>query len=435
MLWGCSDRAGPIEKVGTVGDARVVIQTDGWFPKADGIFRKWVNGGLGVLGDTDGDGIAEIIAASGEYPGRITVYSGSSGKPLWAMSGLVGKRADEAGEKAYKVGDFALTGDLNGDGISEVFVRNDWSDKEAFLLSGKDGSRILRADTGRIATPVRVYDISGDGVDDLIFLQGYELGVFALSTDDLSECFRREKILALDPASHRQKWLAVDVPDLDGDAVNEYLVGLVEKDQAHFIFLSGEDFSEIKRLPADRDVAGGTTIVASPGDLNGDGTPDLVITNNRGAETNDEVSYLGAVSGADGSQLWQVPGSSLPGGPARFAVDAKTGERRDLPADIGFGDPVTSLPDLDGDGAPELACALPLPVEGRSRMAVHVFSGGSGERLAALTISPKVGRITGEQMALVEAGGGHGPAIAVTGTLRVEAHMVAIFDLPEIAAQ
>ena len=116
-----------------------------------------------------------------------------------------------------------------------------------------------------------------------------------------------------------------------------------------------------------------------------------------------------------------------------IAVDVKTGEKRELPGDVGFGDQVTLLNDLDGDGAREIACALPTIVGKKQVQGVLIFSGATGEHLTTLTLGPKQGYLKGDQMLFLESADPRGdPALAVSGTTRDKGYMVAIFDLPKI---
>jgi len=222
-------------------------------------------------------------------------------------------------------------------------------------------------------------------------------------------------------------------PDINGDGIDEYLLGVRGKEPSSWVFVSGKDFTVIKRVTVGDDAASGVPKLSCAGDLNGDGVSDLVAVNRLGARVNKEVSYLGALSGADGSWLWQIAGDALPGGPKRFAVSTKTGEKRELPTDVGFGERPTVLADLDGDGAREIACALPTVVEGQARVGVLVFSGATGKHLATFTLPERKGRLLGGQMLFIEKydPDGH-PALAVSGRIAKHKYMVAVFDLVKI---
>ncbi|MFH0965319.1 MAG: VCBS repeat-containing protein [Planctomycetota bacterium] len=275
--------------------------------------------------------------------------------------------------------------------------------------------------------------MNGDGADDLVFLQPHKLAVKAVSAKDLSETFEKEEILGLDTSKVRQAWLVPNFPDLDGDGLDECLIGVRSDAGAEWVFASGKDFRVIKRVPVTGELAWGIAHLYGAGDLNGDGVVDLIITKNCGAKADKDVSYLGALSGADGSELWQIAGNSLPGGPKRFAVDAKTGERRDLPGDVGFGGRPEILVDLDGDAAREIACALPTIVGGERTQGVLIFSGATGAHLTTLALPSSQGRLLGEQMLLIPRFDPAGaPVLAVSGQAPDKKYVVAVFDLPKI---
>ena len=119
-------------------------------------------------GDVDGDGVHDVVtsaptrAAGGEKAGRIYLYSTRSGKLLWSADG---RAADELGTGVEGAGD------TDGDGVPDV-VAGAPGGGRAYIYSGRDG-RVLREfhgekddQYGRHVSGVG--DVDGDGTADVI---------------------------------------------------------------------------------------------------------------------------------------------------------------------------------------------------------------------------------------------------------------------------
>ena len=407
-----------------------IIESPGFIPKAPGLLQRWIMGGVACPGDLNGDGWQEFIVASGTYPGQIAAYSGKDGSVLWQAKPMVGKTAEHAGEKSYTLADFTLIADQNADGILDVFARNNGSDKEALIFSGKDGKRLARGQTGFITTPIRVQDYNGDGIQDMLFLKGVH-GLRALSVKDFAEVMDRPKLLEFD--EKHASILLPNLPDLNGDGVGEMLLAAGPQDKWQWLFLSGRDFSLIRQISVSRNWVLSPPKVVCAGDVNGDGTLDFILTENRGAAQDQDLSYLAAVSGIDGTRLWETAGDTLPYPHKRFAVDAKTKQKRDLPGDVGFGEPATIVTDLDGDGAPEIACTVTTVVGGKGAFAVALFSGKNGRHLITLALNRKHGALDGKQLLFVDVfGPDHKPLLAATGRKDDKTSIVALLEIPRL---
>ncbi len=121
------------------------------------------------IGDVDGDGIPDIVTSAptadsgGRDAGRVYVYSTRSGALLWSVDGHTGDQLGTGVEAA---------GDTNGDGIPDVIASAPGAGK-AYLFSGRDG-RLLQTMTaenradgfGQHASGVG--DINQDGYADVI---------------------------------------------------------------------------------------------------------------------------------------------------------------------------------------------------------------------------------------------------------------------------
>jgi FG-GAP-like repeat/FG-GAP repeat len=129
--------------------------------------------GTARTGDLNGDGVDDlIVGASGMAAGQgaAYVYSGRTGTQLFRIRG-------ERGNAAFGQFFVAGVGDLNGDGVPDVYVGDYGSNNAgqaggfAAVYSGVDGSRLhaWRGAAGEGMGPGRsAADVNGDGVPDII---------------------------------------------------------------------------------------------------------------------------------------------------------------------------------------------------------------------------------------------------------------------------
>jgi hypothetical protein len=94
------------------------------------------------------------------------------------------------------------------------------------------------------------------------------------------------------------------------------------------------------------------TVVAACADLNGDSVPDYIAAAPASSQMGTNAGYATAVNGATGSLLWQVHGA----------------------AGSQFGMAICVLPDLNGDGRPDVAVGAPGGFNGH----VYILSGSNG---------------------------------------------------------
>jgi hypothetical protein len=271
------------------------------------------------LGDVDRDGAADFAAGAptsthnGIQVGSVAAYSGRTGQRLWLRIG------DGLGDLFGNA--IANAGDIDGDGRDDVLVGApengaiNGGPGYARVLSGKDGSTIY---TFRGADPADEFginvgaagDIDRDGVPDL--LVGSSLETRGISGDGSLRLFSGRTGAVM------FEWFA-------------------EYGSDHFGFG-----------------------IASPGDLDGDGTPDIL-----GAAPNVIVpaikGYVQALSGRTGAALYTVRG------------DADTG---------GFGMQISGAGDIDGDGTPDFAVGDPGHMRGGAMVgSAQFYSGRTGRHL------------------------------------------------------
>lgn len=308
-------------------------------------------GAVAALDDVDGDGVTDLAVASPRAD-RVHLFSGATRARLYGIG-------DPDGESGFFFGNaVAAVGDVDGDGVDDLAVgamadpgrpplpddgcipgpNRDCPDDappnpttgRAFLFSGAAGAfiRHLRPDRRAFTFGMRVAgpgDVDGDGVPDVVVSAPFAPGgapgfgqVFAISGADGQEIwFRRDPprcvgfetpICGLDFASFGMGLAAA--PDLDGDAVQDVLVG----DPSNSSFLDSDPDFRDRRQGARVSVLSGATGAV----LRIHEDPD------------EETGYGGAVgvtgSAAGGGSGDYVAGIPVPG--ALDLFDGASGARR-----------------------------------------------------------------------------------------------------------
>ncbi len=138
-----------------------------WRGEASGDQFGWI---ARNIGDVDGDGVNDVVTsapthgAHGSNAGRIYVYSVGSGRLLWTADGAAGDQLGTGVEAA---------GDTNGDGIPDVVASGPAGSGVAYVYSGRDG-RVLHSFKSR--NPDEAFgnhisaagDVNRDGYGDVI---------------------------------------------------------------------------------------------------------------------------------------------------------------------------------------------------------------------------------------------------------------------------
>ncbi|MFT4537826.1 MAG: hypothetical protein ACI841_000092 [Planctomycetota bacterium] len=168
-----------------------------------------------------------------------------------------------------------------------------------------------------------------------------------------------------------------DLGDVTGDGVADLAISDPLADQVWVV--SGSDWQPVTRIEAVHTGLRFGETLASAGDLNGDGTPDLLIgacpEAGEGGEASPTVyAHVYAYSGADWSELYEVD------------IDSKSGGANSWYSS-GSWPQMCSTGDIDADGNDDFAVGVPYDDAGGSNAGkVLLVSGNSGALIRTLSI-------------------------------------------------
>jgi len=321
------------------------------------------------LGDVDGDGVADVVtsaptAGAAHTAGRVYVYSTRTGKKLWSADGTEGDQLGTGVEAA---------GDTNKDGIPDVVAAAPGSGY-AKIYSGRDGRvlQTLRAEDkqdnfGRHAEGVG--DVNGDGCADVIVgapgnnAAGQGAGrayVYSGKTGDVLLTLSGERAgdgfgSAVAGATTKGKLLLI--------------VGAPRAGERHtgrtYVY---DALSTKPKFVIEADETGGALgamFLSVPGDMNGDGVPDVYASDWANTAKGPSTGRAYVHSGADGRHLLTLTGET---------------------AGEGFGTSPSVAGDVDGDGFADLIVgAWQYSREAIGAGRAYLYSGKDGRLLKTYT--------------------------------------------------
>lgn len=359
------------------------LWTTSWTPDPawadDGVYVAF--GGAGFAGDLDGDGKSEVLASCDNCSWFTTGSGGSNAYLL--PGGTLGRDLEPTadaigwwrGSEGYVPGAPMELGDWDGDGLPDMaMLTGEGGGQEGVVRilygppsrwpSGTDASAAADVrfyaytDFGFGGTGITHGDLDGDGMADILATSLQDTWG-AGSTAALRLLHGRREAES-QPDIDAQPWLAIDsamswidtvIPgDMDGDGADDLVVSTYNDGEYTFVTLSGVEVragageSVTDVAEARLTSQAGHNCVASAGDLDNDGLADWVVGLTEADSNTDDPGALYAMSGTYRSN-----------GTAQTVPDAAEGwwtgtVERAVGNACGSGD-------IDADGTPELLVA------------------------------------------------------------------------------
>lgn len=333
------------------------------FGVLEGDPSEFFGGAVALVGDVDGDGVEDVLVgaerASGTAidEGRVSLWSGADGTPLWSVPG--------AGAGDFLGSAAARLGDVTGDGVPDVLAGGRGNGGHVYVLDGVDGARVREITVeGGVAFGrsfvAGLGDVDGDGVPD-IYTGDYAHDGNGQQSGHAWVWSGRTGALVWDVAGDaRYAGLGTGGPagDVDGDGVVDLVLGSYLSSAAGVLagqvsVYSGRDGAVLRTITSKRDGENFGFDATGLGDVDGDGVVDLLVS----AATDNTVYLIGTVPPADTGQPppTETPepaegcGCASTGRPAAWTLAALLlcARRRVPPSTAGRGPPIAIEPSFE----------------------------------------------------------------------------------------
>lgn len=268
------------------------------------------------IGDVDGDGVNDIVTsapthgAGGSNAGRIYVYSVGSGRLLWTADGHAGDQLGSGVEAA---------GDTNHDGVPDVVASGPAAAGVAYIYSGRDGRVLqtfhsLNADESFGNHISGAGDVNGDGYADVIIGAPGKEGENKVPGHAYLYSGKDGSLLQSFSGERAGDGFGSTVAGYADDKSHLLVIGAPGAGATHhgrvYVY---DSVSRQLKFSIDADSTGdklGYMFVSVPGDADGDGVPDVYASDWSNAAHGHSTGRIYMVSGRTGHSLYSLTGES-----------------------------------------------------------------------------------------------------------------------------
>ncbi len=332
-------------------------------------------------GDVNGDGYEDLLVGAnledtgGEAAGMCYLYFGGmepDTRPDVVFTGAAGERFGTV---------VAGGGDLNGDGFCDIAVcapgAGDEPGKVYVFFGGRamdavpDAILTAPSPGGRFGSGLSLQgEVSGKIYDDLVIgfpRTGQPGSVFVYFGSSLFDPSEADLVLRGEEADDYFGWCVSSGGDVDGDGSADLLVGAPRSSETDvwagkaYLYLCGASMDTVPdvRMTGAAIGDGFGSAVEIAGDLNGDGRDEFIVT----------APYSNTSAGNDGGMLYMYLGGAVPDGEPDDSIGGEW-------MDGQFGYDVSSV-DVDGDGTVDLVVGEPgYGASAAQQGRVSLFHGG-----------------------------------------------------------
>ncbi|MDB6091388.1 MAG: repeat-containing protein [Gammaproteobacteria bacterium] len=268
------------------------------------------------IGDVDGDGVPDIVTSAPTHgtassnAGRIYVYSTASGKLLWTKDGAPGDQLGIGVEGA---------GDTNGDGVPDVVASGPAGSGVAYIYSGRDGRILQRFKSTNTAETFGSHisgagDMNHDGFSDVIVGAPGREGESKIAGHAYLYSGQDGRLLRTFEGERIGDEFGSTVAGLSNGKEQYVIVGAPragpERHGRAYVYDSS---SGALKFTIEADASGnalGAMFVSAPGDMNDDGVSEVYVSDWSNTAKGRSTGRIYIHSGRTGERLLTLTGES-----------------------------------------------------------------------------------------------------------------------------